>query len=262
MPKPLIKSFIDAVLPKGSIWVPKVTGFFEGLLLGVADSFDGIHARLSTLADIRNPQKTTLLDELEIDYGVKFNPALTEQQRRDFLSAFIGSGDNTGSRQELENAIRAAGFDLFVYSNSPAVNPNLFANNFDMTAGDDNAFAGEPDAVAGVFGSDFVVNGDIVIEQPIYLMTAGEDGAFAGEPDAVAEIEDFIETFYQYSLPGNPDSWPFIFFVGGPATFDLDGSILSIEFVEIDDSMRLQLREIILKYKPLITWGLLQVNYV
>lgn len=262
MSKSVIKSTIDALLPKGSIWIPKTGGFFEGLLNGISDSFEIVRLKLAGLADIRNAKLTPLLDELERDTGVAFNPNLTEAQRRAALDSRINAIDNTGSRQELENALQRAGFDLFVYSNSPAVDPTKFLSDFEMVAGEDNAFAGEPDAVAGVFLAELVVNGDIIISQAVYALTAGDEESFAGELSAIAEVEALTEQPFQYFLPSNPLAWPFIFFVGGAAEFAVDGSIVSIEFVDIDDARRLELREIILKYKPAFTWGVLLVNFV
>lgn len=262
MSKSIIKSTIDALLPKGSIWDPKTGGFFEGLLTGISDSFETVRLKLAGLADIRNAKLTPVLDELERDYGLAFNPNLTESERRAALDSRINSIDNTGSRQELEKAIRRAGFDLFVYSNSPAVDPTRFQNDFEMLAGEDNAFAGEPGAVAGVFLAELVVNGDIIINQSIFALTAGDEDSFAGEPTSIAEIEQLEEQVYRYFLPSNPLAWPFIFFVCGAATFAPNGSLVSISFVDIDDARRLELREIILKYKPAFTWGVLQINLV
>lgn len=262
MSKSLLKSAIDALMPKGSIWTPKSGGFFEALLNGIADSFEIVRLKLAELADIRNAKKTTVLDELERDYGVAFNPNLTESERRAVLDSRINATDNSGSRQELEIALQRAGFDLFVYSNSPAVDPTRFLNDFEMLAGEDNAFAGEPDAIAGVFLSDLVVNGDIITSTPIFALTAGDELSYAFEISAIAEIEKLNEQAYEYFLPTDKKKWPFMFFIGGNAIFAADSSLVAIESVDIDDSKRLELREIILKYKPTFTWGMLKVNFI
>ncbi len=262
MPKSLLKSAIDAVMPKGSIWTPKIGGFFEALLIGLAESLEIVRLQLASLADIRNAKLTPVLDELERDYGVAFNPNLTEAERRAALFSRINAIDNTGSREELEKAIQLAGFPLFVYSNSPAVDPTKFLDNFEMVAGEDNAFAGEPDAVAGVFLADLVVNGDIFISTPIFALTGGDEFSFAGESSAIAEIEGFFDRLYEYFIPSDSTTWPFFFFVGGVATFAGDGSLVSIASVDIDDDRRLELREIVLKYKPAFTWGMLRVNFI
>ncbi|MCK4500819.1 hypothetical protein KAU11_09990, partial [Candidatus Babeliales bacterium] len=163
MSKSLMKSAIDALMPKGSIWTPKSGGFFEALLNGIADFLEIIRLRLAELANIRNAKLTPVLDELERDSGVAFNPNLTESERRAALDSRINAIDNTGSAQELEAALQRAGFDLFVYQNSPAIDPTRLQSDYEMVAGEDNAFAGEPDAVAGVFLVELVVNGDIII---------------------------------------------------------------------------------------------------
>lgn len=261
MPKSLLKSAIDALMPKGSIWTPKIGGFFDALLNGIADSFEDVKSKLSELADIRNAKKTTLLDELERDYGIPFNPNLTEAERRAILDSRINSTVHSGSREELEQALQNAGFPLFVYSNSPAVNPNNFNNNYLLVAGNDNAFAGVSTAIAGAFKADIVVNGDIIIDSPKYSMIAGARNRFAGNQAAFAGITGFIERFYEYFLPSDPANWPFVFFVGGDAQFAMDGSIINIERVDISDDRRLELREFILKYKPAFTWGVLLVDY-
>ena len=99
-------------MPKGSIWTVKINGFFDALLNAFADSLEIVRLKLSELADIRNAKKTTLLDELERDHGVPFNPNLTEAERRSALDARINAIDNTGSREELERALQRSGFPL------------------------------------------------------------------------------------------------------------------------------------------------------
>lgn len=262
MSNSLLKSALDALMPNGSVWAPKIGGFFESLLNGLADSFETIRLKLAELAYIRNAKKTTVLDELERDYGVSFNPNLTEAERRAALDSRINATDNTGSREELEKALQRAGFNLFVYSNSPAVDPTRFLTEFEMMAGEDNAFAGEPDAVSGAFLAELVVNGDIIISTPVFALTAGDELSFAGETDAIAEIENLSDQAYEYLLPSNPLAWPFIFFVGGDAVFTTNGSLLSIASVNINDDRRVELREIILKYKPEVTWGMLKINFI
>jgi len=262
MPNSLLRKLINGVMPKGSIWTVKIGGFFDALLDALADSLETVKLKLAQLADIRNAKKTTVLDELERDYGVAFNPNLTEAQRRAALDARINAIDNTGSREELERALQRAGFPLFVYSNSPAVDPNKFNINYLMVSGGFNAYAGVSTAIAGAFKADIVVNGDIIITKPSYAMVAGGENAYAGVSTAIAGVTGLLEEIYEYFLPNNTDNWPFIFFVGGNAEFAVDGSLVSIARVNISDDRRTELREIILKYKPTFTWGVLLVDYI
>lgn len=262
MSKPLMKSLIDALLPKGSIWTPKSDGFFEALLLGLGDSFEIVRSKLSELADVRSAKKTTVLDELERDYGVAFNPNLTEAERRAALDSRINAIDNTGSAQELELALQRAGFPVFVYQNSPAVNPSRFETDYLMVANGGNAYANVSTAMAGTFKADLVVNGDIILSAPVFLTTANGDNAFANVSNAMAGIISVFETTYKYFLPSNEAAWPFIFFVGGAAEFSGTGELIHIERVEIDEARRLEIREIVLKYKPAFTWGVLIIDFV
>lgn len=257
-----MKTVLKALLPKGAIWTPKNGGFFDSLIDGIADSLEQIRIVLGGLADIRNAKKTQVLGELERDTGVAFNSNLTEAQRRAALFSRLNATDNTGSRQELERALQLAGFDVFVYQNSPAVDPRNFEGSYLMTADDENAFADDENAIAGSFESELVVNGDIFIDSPIYFMTAGDENAFADDENALAGTTGQREVEYQYFLPTESALWPFIFLVGGVAEFSITGEIISIERADVPDDRRLEFREIILKYKPEYTWGVLVVNYV
>ena len=93
-------------------------------------------------------------------------------------------------------------------------------------------------------------------------MVAGGSNAFAGVSTAIAGITGLIEQIYEYFIPNDEEAWPFLFFIGGSASFAQDGSLVSIDRVNIDDNRRIELREIILKYKPEFTWGVLLVDYV
>ncbi len=258
----LLKKLIKGVMPKGSIWTVKIGGFFDALLDALADSLETVKLKLAELADIRNAKRTTVLDELERDYGISFNPSLTESERRAALDSRINSIENTGSRGELELALQSAGFPVFVYSNSPAVDPNVLNTDYLMVAGNNNAFAGVSTAIAGSFQADIVVNGDVIINSPVYSMIAGGGNHFAGNKGAFAGITGLFERFYEYFLPSNPENWPFVFFIGGTANFAIDGSIVNIDRVNISDDRRLELREIVLKYKPTFSWGVLFIDYI
>jgi hypothetical protein len=178
------------------------------------------------------------------------------------LDSRINAQNNTGSRQELEEALQRAGFPVFVYSNSPAVDPKNFQSDYIMVAGGANAYAGLDNAIAGAFKAELVVNGDVIVTVSVQTMYAGAELAFAGGNFAFAGISGVDEIEYEYYISNDAKSWPFYFFVGGSAQYATDGSIVSIDYVDIDDERRLEFREIILRYKPLSTWGLLQVNYV
>ena len=262
MPNPLLKKAIDAVWPRGSAWAQKVGGNMEGLLLGIGDSLELVRTKLMTLANLRNPELTEQLDELEIDFGVVPDPTLTDAVRRSRLAARINAEQAAGTRDRMERELQAAGFDLFVYSNDPAVDPRQFATSFATVAGGDEAFAGEPSAVAEVFLAVIVVNGDAVRTIPVWLIVAGGDEAFAGEPGTVAEQSGTIDVPIEYDVPADPATWPLIFFIGGPATFGGSGELISIEVAQVPALRKIELEQTVLRLKPLHTWAIMMVEYI
>ena len=261
MPDPLLKKAIDAVWPRGSAWTQKIGGGMEGLLLGVGDSLELVRTKLATLATLRDPELTGQLDELEIDFGVVPDPTLTDAVRRSRLAARINAEQAAGTRDRMERELQAAGFDLFVYANDPAVDPRQFATSFATVAGGDEAFAGEPRAVAEVFLAAVIVNGSAIRTVPVWLIVAGGDAAFAGEPGAVAEQAGSIDVPIFYETPADPATWPLIFFVGGPATFSGSGAIISIEVAQVPALRKIELEQTVLRLKPLHTWAVMMVEY-
>jgi hypothetical protein len=107
-------------------------GIYEGgglnqLLNGIAENHTGVWDALKTMAHIRDPRSTPILDDLEREFGVYPNPALTDQVRRDKLAAIKYARVGTGSKDNLQNALHTAGFtNLFVWENSPAQDPSIF----------------------------------------------------------------------------------------------------------------------------------------
>lgn len=224
----ITRAVLDALLPPGSIWTPKDDADFDKLLEGMADNHEEIRIFLSQLSVLRDPDKTFILDDLEREYGLIKDENLSESVRRQRLSAIAFARNGGGTPDFLQQVLRDAGFDVFVYNNDPAVDPALFLNEtFQMVAGGGNAYAGFHDAIgiqafAGRSGGELVVNGDLLAESgPLYLsvantMYAGQtDLAFAGHFD-----ESFI-TPVEYDIPIDPDAWPFVFFVSGEKVLNL-----------------------------------------
>lgn len=137
---------------------------------------------LATLADLRDPDLTPILEDLEREYGFLFNPNLTEDERRAQLAALVYASTINGSKDDLEGALTRAGFNVKVYQNDPPVDPaNFFGDEYLMEAGGVAAYAGEPSAVAGLGGGDI-------------LLSARND---------------------PYILPDDPNRWPYVFFIAG-----------------------------------------------
>lgn len=257
-----MRRVIDAVWPSGSAWVPKRDAGMDQLIDGLSDGLQDARDQLSTLDQIRDPAKTTLLDELELDFGILPDSNLTDAARRANLDLKKNQSNGVGSDEDLEAVLQAAGFSVFVHSNDPAIDPEIFANYFLLTAGAENAHAGEPDAVAEVFNASLLVNGRFVFTVPQYLLIAGEDESRAGESESVAELTGSTENEFMYQVPSNPDDWPYVFFVGGPAVRDVGGEILQIDIADIPADRMAEFERIILSIKPVTTWAALLIEEV
>lgn len=139
--------------------------------------------------------------------------------------------------------------------------PLQFASSFLTVAGGVTAFAGEPTAVAEVFLADILVNGAFIRTVAVWRTVAGGGDAFAGEPGAIAEQTGSVDLVFEYSIPTDPEDWPLVFFVGGPAVRDGSGALISIEIAQVPALRRAELEQTVLRLKPLHSWAVMMVEY-
>jgi len=232
---PLLYKMYKALLPPGSIWVPVVDGLFDKFIWGKSENFAYLHNFLSGLAYIREPSLTPLLKDLEKEFGIITDLSLSDSVRRQQLHATVYATQGTGSLDDLQDALTAAGFVAQVHANDPVIDPALVITD-----------------------SDLLVNGEnIETQNPAILMQAG--GAYvAGNTKAVANyFEAMTTTTVDYKIPTDPRRWNLIFFVGG----DRPGPT-TINAANIPAARRAAFEKIILKYKPQHSWAGLVVNYV
>lgn len=258
------RKIINSLLPEGSAWNP---AFQEGMDLyfaAQADNKDSIVILLRSLAKLRDPLLTPILEELEREYGIVKNASLTEQQRRDFLQAFIFQSVQNGTDEEMQERLTEGGFIVQVHTNDPAVDPLiLLDNNFAITCGNPNAVCGNQSAFARRVGGELIVNGDKFRQVPNFTVVCGAPTSVAGNEDAIAGVFDGLnEQKIEYTIPTNPKDWPMVWFIGGDATKDIDGKIISIDNVIEQAELRNEYLKIILKYKPLHTWVVSLVDFV
>jgi hypothetical protein len=195
---------LDATLPKGAFWSVKADGDFDKLLDGIGDNIDIVREFLARLARIRDPQTVDLemLPDLEREYGVLTDLAISVAQRRNYLAGVKYALPGTGSEDDVELALRNAGFDVRVIQNSPRVDPNSILNaSFLMWAGGETGFAGY----------------HTVASPPPYASVAGKGGGdllVNGLMDGQVSV---------YTLPVDDHRWNFVFWVGkdftGASTF-------------------------------------------
>lgn len=255
MSKEFMRKVFNSLLPPGPLFVAQLDKDMDNLFNGISANAEVPRAFLAQLSDIRNPFKTTILSDLEREYGILTNENIPEDTRRQRLASLVYASASHGSEDDLQSALDAAGFNVLIHQNDPAVDPAIFLTQaFLMVAGGDNAYAGRTDAFAGQTGGELLVNGDIFQTRPIYTSVAGT--MYAGDGSVAGTFDDFETVPIEYEVPTDPLTWPAVFFVGGPATRDAGtGALTDIEFAEVPTERQVEFKKIILAYKPLHTWA-------
>lgn len=136
MPDTVMRAVIDALLPDGAAWTPETGGDLDLLLDWMADNEEVARLALGSLARLRDPQLTPLLGDLENEYGIIPAGSSTEAERRDYLGAFMQRSRGNGAYDFLQDKLQAAGFDVYVHRNDPAVDPANFYDLMDVIAGE------------------------------------------------------------------------------------------------------------------------------
>ena len=225
MPNNISREAINALLPPGAIWVPSDGLDLDLLLNGIAEGIELIRVDIADTAFNRYPLKTSILDDLELEFGILKDISLTEDERRNKLQSVKAANNGDGTLDFMEARLLESGFDLRVYANDPAVDPDLFINSqFQFHFNDiDNANFGNENMIFGRAVGLLVVNGSNDI--------------------------DFV-------TPVDATTWPMIFFIGAPgAARDLGtGELVSIAPAQIPISRKDELIRLIVKYKPIYTW--------
>lgn len=263
------KDILSSLLPEGSLWRPAEGNGLDLFLEGMGDNEERVRQFLADLAYIRNPDLTIILSDLEKEYGIKTNNNISEADRRAHLAGIMYARRANGSRDFLQNQLQRAGFDLYVYDNAPAVDPDdLVFGQAQIYCGDTLAQCGESIAQCADFDGELIVNGDIGTTTIDYLVLCGETLAQCGEPTALAGNYSGVTIEpIEYEIPDGSGTeverwWNLIFLVGGAVTRGGSGEITSIEFVDIPIQNRQALKQIILKYKPMHSWAAVAVNWV
>lgn len=213
MSKSLSRGSIDTMLPEGAAWSVAPGGDFDKLLDGVAEIEDETISEVNALANIRNPEKTTILSDLEKEYGIVTDNSLTETQRRALLKSLAYAPRSTASKTYLQERLHEAGFtDFFVYDNNPAVNPNRFiTDSHSAVCGNEESVCGNETAYCSAYtGGEYVANGwgdDILsardpdddIPDPPYALIDGDmedatipDWAAGGFPSTLGNYESVV----------------------------------------------------------------------
>lgn len=264
------RNIINALLPEGKFWEAEAENDFDLLLNGSADNSDAVISDIKKLAYLRDPENTIMLEDLEKEYGIIPATLATESERRSRLNAFIHRRATTGAWDIVQEKLREAGFtDVYVHPNDPAADPNVFiAEDFSMVCGDllpggNDAQCGEPEAMCAQVGGELLVNGDL-FESILNYSVLCDDGIFAGDDIYAGDFDGYksLATDASYVVPADDGYWPLVFFVGGAATRDpITDIITDIMIYSVPTERRVEFRRLILKFKPMHSWGALIVQY-
>jgi hypothetical protein len=182
---------IKATIPGGPIWKPIESGMLNKIYDAIGDVFQKAKTEADNLYNVRDPYLTTQLNDLERDYGLINDTNIDEENiggwpgRRKLLSIFAFGKNGNGGQSFLQARLRAAGFNVSVNQNSPAIDPNeIIGSNYRIYLNGENAYLGNENCTLGEIGGELLVDG-------------------------VNESK--------YTVPSD-QRWNYVFFIGGAAT--------------------------------------------
>lgn len=263
----LFERIAQHLLPKGLAWrlTPEKT---------LKDFVNGLFAPLETFKDAWFdyiwlqifPDVTDQLDEWERQFGLQTVAGASEQDRIDRL---IATWQATGgqSPRYLQDTVRAAGFDVYIHewwepgSNPPTVrNPLLILNdesgqlNYLTVCGNAQAVCGYVGAVCGSSSNPkgYPLVNKILQVRP-NVVDCGDPIAVCGNANAVCgAFTGFKFTQRRYTIPNDPNKWPYFLYWGGENFPDL---------ADIPQSRRNEFETLVLKLCPTEQWLGILVNY-
>lgn len=231
----LSREAINALLPGGSLWQPEDGADLDLLLDGIAGNIENMRLFLHTLARIRNPILTTVLDDLEREYGIIPDARVSEPVRRQRLLATKTDGSSNGTLEWIQDKLALAGFNVQLHSNDPAVDPATFLQ-FDTSPQ-----FGEATALFGPTGQYFVCpGGSLLVNGPIF----------------------YNQSLIEYASPAASHYWPLVFFIGSNATRNESGELTSLDWAQVPIIRKSEFIRLIVKYKPMHTWVGMKIEYV
>lgn len=265
----LSRDILNALWPEGSFWTPAAEDEdYDNLLEGIAENTDEVYSDLSDIRNFRCPKKTILLSDLENEFAIRPTATATETERRDRLAITMFKKVELPTHEKLQGILRDSGFDVYVYANDPAVDPDTFLDeNFNMVCNDllpggNDPQCDEAEAICARVGGELLVNGEFYEQSPNYsilcdeaLAQCDEALAYAGQYDGVTMIP------IEYEVPADGGYWPMIFFIGGEVTRNMAGEITDINIASIPIERRMDFRRLILRHKVMGSWAALIVIY-
>jgi hypothetical protein len=260
----LIRAIVDAVLPSGAAWEYKERGDLSKLYDGIADNAGEVQDFLSTLAYVRDPQLTSVLDDLEKDYDVKKDPNLNEQQRRDYLSS-VFPRRTAGTAEYMQDQLRLAtgSNEIYVTRNS-SINYQSWTKR-PLFNGESTYFGNEK--------ATFTAHFFIPQINPTWLDVTmfGRQEAQFGRQGVQFEAPkgrwiingNDQDAEFSACLDSCEGFWAGVFFVGGEPEYESGtGNISSIPIIDIDLKFKKIIERVVLQNKPFHTWAYELINYI
>jgi hypothetical protein len=268
----------DACMPSGPIVSPASGESLDNLLAGIAAAKQVTLEFLESLTYIRDPWRCPfeLLPDLEREFGISPNAALPERDRRAAVAVVRYKRRSLATIRKLQAVLDKAGFGAGGYglvvtpNSSPPADPQGIIGAFQLTAhevGDGSgACAGNGGAYAAQRSGYLLVNGDSYQSRPIYpqagtFCARAFDGSDTESPKTRAGYYTSYSLFSDTYASPPEGYWPLIFFVGGTAYRNPDGSISGISTAWVPFERRQELHRLILRIKPEGMWAGMCVQY-
>ena len=204
----LLREAVRSLLPRGTAWNSAPDSWFSKFIDGIGDALDDVYEKMKGLADIRDPERTQILADLEREYGIIELTNVEESNRRSILAGRVYSKPGMGA-DDLEQRLALAGFKdadtgepVQVWRNNDEEDPNYYlGGRWSMIAGRDDCVAGNDAAYCGLTG----VGGKLLVNQS----------------------SEYSEEKHQMSATNG--GWNVVFFVGG------DRASSDVGYVVIED---------------------------
>ena len=262
----LTREMIAGLLPTGSAWRIQPGSQFDQYLNAQAANWDQPLTLFQSLATVRDPVRTPVLDDAEIEWGVTKNALLTVAQRQAVLTnRKFTKGSSTA--QALQTALNLTGFGVggygvLAFNNNGGANPqNFVQGSSNITLGGPGQYLGNTAAMLGYNsgGGTLIVNGTIGTTTANYWglgnfqlgQTVGELGYF--------QNQSFNQLTYQ--IPENSGYWPSFIFLAAAAT-PYPGTITTLTYANVPQSRQNELIELVCRYKPLWIWIVAYINWI
>lgn len=229
---------IDALLPPGPLYHPKPGGDLDNLLEALGERYDGVADFLSALAFVRDPSKTPVFTDLEREYGIQPNDAISDSIRVARLNRKVYQADKIGSVDDMQDALDNAGFSLQVHLNNPPVDPDILIGS-----------------------GEYIVNTYLGVQNATNIIVCGSPFAVCGSSEACCGYAIYVVTPFVYPTPPATHRG-MVYFIGGAATRGVSGELTSIAAANVDANRRADLVTTILNMRPIMAWCCLIVNYV